>query len=63
MDARTQNLLENLFVAQVLTLAQTIKIQRQAKGQSSTSDYTFEATQMLAQKRSSVLQLLEQSRL
>lgn len=63
MDARTQNLLENLFVAQVLTLAQTIKIQKQAKGQSSTGDYTFEAAQMITQKRSSVLQLLGQNSL
>ena len=54
-------LLKTLLVAQVLTLARTIEIQKNAKGSSSTDHYLGDAISDISQQRASILQRLSQT--
>lgn len=49
-------LLENIFTAQVLILANQIKDQKKADGVTSTSDFTGEAVRLIGQKKLQILQ-------
>jgi len=51
--------LDNLsFTALVLVLAKQIKAEKAAKGTSSTSDYTYEAVQLIKDKHREITSLL-----
>ena len=53
-------LLQNIFVAQVATLAKSIKAEKKAKGSSTTSDCYREAMIEIIQNRDKILSLLDE---
>lgn len=53
-------LLQNIFVAQVATLAKSIKAEKKAKGISTTSDCYREAMIEIIQNRDKLLSLLDE---
>ena len=53
-------LLQNIFVAQVATLAKSIKAEKKAKGISTTSDCYREAMIEIIQNRDKILSLLDE---
>ena len=53
-------LLQNIFVAQVATLAKSIKAEKKAKGISTTSDCYREAMIEILQNRDKILSLLDE---
>ncbi len=57
-DDKTVELLQDILAAQVLVLAEQIRAQKAAKGTTTTSDLTYEAVQLIKQKKSSILQIL-----
>ncbi len=59
MSQTNQKTLEDLLVAQVLTLAQAKKNEEKINGRSSTSDYIDEACREIINKRQDILQRLE----
>ncbi len=56
-----KELLETLLVAQVLTLARTIEIQKNEKGMSSTDHFVGDAINEIARQRGGILQRLAQT--
>lgn len=56
MDQNYQNLLEDVFTAHVLILANQLKEQKRAKGVTSTSDFTDDAIRLINQKKHRILQ-------
>lgn len=60
MENQNIDLLQNLFVAQVATLAKAIKAEQRAKGISSSSDGYREALIEIQQNRDKVFTLLEE---
>ena len=56
-----KGLLETLLVTQVLILAKTTEIQKNAKGSSSTDHYLGDAIREIAQQRATILQRLAQT--
>ncbi len=61
MENQTE-LLETLLVAQVLTLAHHLKAEKARHGLTSTSDFTQEASRLIAQKRADILRKLAETR-
>ena len=58
-----KEVLENILVTQVLTLAKVIKAEKKAKGSSSTTYYIPEAVQYIKENRSEILALLQDAHL
>lgn len=54
-----QQILEDILVAQVLTLAQSMKNQEKLVGRNSTSDYINEACREVVNKRQDILERLQ----
>ena len=59
MSHTNQKLLEDLLVAQVLTLAQAKKNEEKINGRNSTSDYINESCREIVNKRQDILERLE----
>ena len=58
-----KEVLENILVTQVLTLAKVIKAEKKAKGSSSTTYCIPEAVQYIKENRSEILALLQDAHL
>jgi hypothetical protein len=56
-DNYQKGLLEDIFTAHVLILANQIKEQKRAKGVTSTSDFTDDAIRLINQKKPRILQV------
>ena len=56
MDEKT--ILEQILVAQVLTLGKMIKLEKEARGVRSTSDFISEAASLIRQRSSPILEML-----
>jgi len=54
-------LIEDMFAAHVLILANQLKEQKKAKGVTSTSDFTDDAIRMISQKKHKILQAHQSS--
>jgi len=63
MSKKEVEVLENILVAQVLTLAKLIQAEKKAKGSSSTSHYIPEAVEYIKEKRPEILALLQDAHL
>lgn len=59
MSHTNQKLLEDLLVAQVLTLAQAKKNEEKINGRNSTSNYIYEACREIENKRQDILEMLK----
>ena len=58
-----KEILENILVTQVLTLAKIIKAEKKAKGSSSTTYYIPDAVEYVKENRSEILALLQDAQL
>lgn len=61
MEQDLKQAIEDLLVAQVLTLAKAIEAEKRARGSSSTDHYVPEAVALIRQQGASILARLAQS--
>lgn len=59
MDSEMKHLLETILVAEVVNVAAIIRLEKAAKGASSTSGYNPEAVRLIKEKRREILLALQ----
>lgn len=59
MDAEIKNLLETILVAEVINVAALIRMEKAAKGSSSTTDFYPDALRLIKEKRRALLLALQ----
>lgn len=60
-DEKQLQLLQNIYVAQVLLLAEQINQKQKAKGITSTGDYLYEAVKLVRNQKGRILEILASS--